>query len=250
MEGFEGNKTLLPLIPKGSPYEGSRPILLEILNHLPPGPKGVVVNYQKQEVIQATRGLGISYCEQPELNGTGGALLAARPFLERQDCEALLITMGDVPFVKASTYAALIKELEAKSLVVLGFRPRAKQQYGVLEIQGNEVQKITEWKYWKNYSIGQQQGLQICNAGIYAARLEAFLHYLAILAQRPHRVQKTVNGKPMEVEEYFLTDVVEYMHTDGLKVGYVVSLDEIEVMGIDDIHALKKAQKIFPTLNP
>jgi bifunctional N-acetylglucosamine-1-phosphate-uridyltransferase/glucosamine-1-phosphate-acetyltransferase GlmU-like protein len=63
-------------------------------------------------------------------------------------------------------------------------------------------------------------------------------------------VQKTVNGKPMEVEEYFLTDVVEYMHTDGLKVGYVVSLDEIEVMGIDDIHALKKAQKIFPTLNP
>jgi len=80
MKDFGGNKTLLPLLPKASAFDGDRTILLEILRDLPPGPKAVVVNHKKEEVIEATRGLGLTYCEQPELNGTGGALLAAKGF--------------------------------------------------------------------------------------------------------------------------------------------------------------------------
>ena len=84
MKGFEGNKTLLPLVPGPSPFEGTHPILLQVLNSLPPGPKALVVNYMKKDVIAATRSLNLTYCEQPILNGTGGALMAAREFLENQ----------------------------------------------------------------------------------------------------------------------------------------------------------------------
>ena len=66
-----------------------------------------------------------------------------------------------------------------------------------------------------------------------------------ILASRPHIVQKEIDGELREVQEYFITDLVEYMHNDGLSVGFVISEDEEEVMGIDDFPALIKAQEIY-----
>lgn len=250
MTGFDGNKTLLPLDPKDSPYSGSHPILLQILSNLPRGPKALVINYQKQAVIAATRGLHLTYCEQPALNGTGGGLLAARPFLESQNCNQVIITMGDVPFVKAPTYLALVKRLKVSSLAVLGFTPKHKKQYGVLETHETKVSKIIEWKYWRRYPEKKRQNFKICNAGIYAARRSELLHYLSVLVSRPHRVQKKIDGKLRDVEEYFITDLVEYMHQDGLPVGFTVSENEEEVMGVDDFLALKKAQRIFGTEQP
>ena len=54
MKEYDGNKTLLPLIPEGSPYRGTRPILVEIIKNLPSGPKALVVNYKKEDMIEAT----------------------------------------------------------------------------------------------------------------------------------------------------------------------------------------------------
>jgi bifunctional UDP-N-acetylglucosamine pyrophosphorylase/glucosamine-1-phosphate N-acetyltransferase len=248
MKDFDGNKTLLPLVPGKTHYEGSHPILLQILKSLPHGPKALVVNHQKKAVIEATQGLHLVYCEQAELNGTGGGLLAASSFLERQDCDHFIITMGDVPFVKDATYRGLVKELRKNRLVVLGFIPESKKQYGVLEIEGSQVRKIIEWKYWSKYTQEKQQTLTICNAGIYAARKKDLLRYLMVLASRPHRIQKQIDGELREVKEYFITDLVEYMQNDGLPVGFVISEDENEVMGVDDFPALTKAQKIYKTL--
>ncbi len=245
MKDFDGNKTLLPLIPGQSPFQGTHPILVHILNSLPPGPKGLVVNHKKEDVIGTTRSLGLTYWEQPVLNGTGGALLAAREFLEGEQHDQVLITMGDVPFVKDSTYRNLLEGLKHNSLVVLGFRPGDKKQYGVLETDGSIVGRIIEWKYWNTYSNERQEQLQICNSGIYAARKIDLLPYLNILENRPHRVLKKRNGKMFELEEFFITDLVELMAQDGRKVGYVVAEDENEVMGIDDLPSLIKAQKIF-----
>ena len=244
MKDFNGNKTLLPLIPEESHYEGNQPILLEILNNLPSGPKAVVVNHKKENVIKATMAYDISYCEQPMLNGTGGALLAAREFLEARECDHLIITMGDVPLVKSATYRGLIDNLENNSLTVLGFRPEDKKQYGVLEVEGNQVKKIIEWKYWETFSEKKQRELQICNSGIYAVRADKLLHYMSVLASKPHRVRKEIGGEMTEVEEFFITDIVEYMCNDGLPIGYVIG-DEDEVMGVDDFAAITKAQELY-----
>ena len=248
MKGFEGNKTLLPLVPGPSPFEGTHPILLHILDSLPPGPRAVVINHKKEDVIEATRSLGLTYCEQPLLNGTGGAVLAARGFLEMLDQDQLIITMGDVPFVRNSTYLYLIEGLEDNSLMVLGFRPTDKKQYGVLEINGPRVRRIVEWKYWSTFSKKRQEQLQICNSGIYATRKIELLKYLNILEKRPHMVTKERNGKMVEVEEFFITDLVELMSESDLRVGYVIAEDENEVMGVDDFPSLSKAQEIFREL--
>lgn len=244
MKDFDGSKTLLPLVPGKSHYEGNNPIILEILNKLPSGPKAIVVNHKKEDVIEATRNFDLTYCEQPVLNGTGGALLAAREFLDSLECDYLIITMGDVPLVKRSTYQQLIENLRYNSLAVLGFRPEDKKQYGALEIENNQIRKIIEWKYWKKYPKKKQEALQIFNSGIYAANMNGFLHYISVLASRPHVVKKEIGGKMTKVEEFFITDLVEYMCDDGLSIGYVTA-DEDEVMGVDDLPAIIKAQELF-----
>ncbi len=245
MKGFEGNKTLLPLVPEQSPFDGNHSILLQILDNLPPGPKALVIHHKKEEVMGITNPLDLTYCEQSVLNGTGGALLASKDFIEGQDHDEFIITMGDVPFVRASTYLQLIKNLKHCHLVVLGFRPADKKEYGVLEIDGDHVRRIIEWKYWSNFSETRQKQLGICNSGIYAFRKDDLVRYLRILEKRPHTVLKERDGRTIEVEEFFITDLVELMHADDLKVGYVMAQDEDEVMGIDDLPSLIKARKIF-----
>jgi bifunctional UDP-N-acetylglucosamine pyrophosphorylase/glucosamine-1-phosphate N-acetyltransferase len=245
MKGFEGNKTLLPLVPLASPYRGTQPILLHILQSLPPGPKALIVNYDKDAVMEATRSLDLTYREQPVLNGTGGALLAAAPFVENADAERIIVTMGDVPLVRKETYLDLAHRLSSHAFVVLGFRPPDKRQYGALDIEHNRVRRIIEWKYWRAIPEDQQPLLDVFNSGIYAVRRKELLRYFPLLRSKPHRVLKERNGKTVEVEEFFITDLVEYMVKDGLSVGFVVAQDEEEVMGVDDLDSLVRAQEAY-----
>jgi len=247
MKGYAGNKTLLPLIPGASAFEGERPLLLHLMDQLPDGPKTVIVNHCKEDIMQATGALDVTYCEQPELNGTGGAILAAKEFIQKQSCDRFIITMGDVPFVRKETYVRLVNALDENEIVVLGFQPADKKQYGVLEIDADKVRKITEWKFWKDYSPEAQAALNICNSGIYAIKRSALGQYLPILASRPQIVHKEINGQRTAIEEFFITDLVEYMVQDGKPVGYQVVEDETETMGIDDGNALEKAQELYRT---
>ena len=244
MTGYEGNKTLLPLIPTESPYRGTQSILSHILKELPAENKAIVVNHRKEDIVNATRGSGLTYIEQPELNGTGGALIAALPFLVQGDDEYVIITMGDVPLVRSATYMKLLQKLEANSFAVLGFKPASRKKYGLLQLKKNRVAGIVEWEYWRHYPERELEKLQICNSGIYAARKKDLIHYISILSSKPHIVQKEIHGKATEIHEYFITDLVAYMHNDKLPVACVLGNEE-EVMGVDDLQALLQVQQIY-----
>ncbi|MFC1824787.1 MobA-like NTP transferase domain containing protein, partial [Thermodesulfobacteriota bacterium] len=135
--------------------------------------------------------------------------------------------------------------LGENNLVVLGFSPEDRKQYGLLEIEGDSVRRIIEWKYWREYPEHEQRLLTICNSGIYAAHKKELIRYLDILGERPHVVLKERDGEMIKIEEYFITDLIELMQHDGIKVGYALVEDEHEVMGIDDRQSLLKAQKLF-----
>jgi bifunctional UDP-N-acetylglucosamine pyrophosphorylase / glucosamine-1-phosphate N-acetyltransferase len=245
MSGFDGNKTLLPLIPETDLFTGKRPMLIEVIGNLPPGPKAVVVHHCKEEVFEATCGLNVSYLEQRLTNGTGGAILAAQDFLARSVEPHVIITMGDVPLIKRSTYLQLLESLDGNSMMVLGFSPREQAQYGVLEITGDCVTKITEWKYWKEYPEDRQKSLRVFNVGIYAVDRATLLPYLHKLQEVPHLVVKERNSHMTMVEEFFITDLVELMHGDGLHIGFFLAENEEEVMGVDNPQSLREVQWIY-----
>jgi bifunctional UDP-N-acetylglucosamine pyrophosphorylase/glucosamine-1-phosphate N-acetyltransferase len=245
MKDFDGNKTLLPLVPGQSIYDGREPMLVHVMRSLPAGEKAVIVHHRAEAVRAATRTFSPTYCRQPTLNGTGGAILAVRDFLATQTCDRLLITMGDVPFVRPETYRRLVEKLDKHHMAALGFQPTDKKQYGVFEIDRDRLLRITEWKYWRDYPPERRAALDVCNAGIYAARREVLVPYLSVLESRPQSVQKERDGRMTTLHEYFLTDIVEYMNADGLSVGFVMAEDEMETMGVDDPSALKRAQGYY-----
>nr|HID60221.1 MobA-like NTP transferase domain containing protein [Desulfobacterales bacterium] len=245
MKGYEGNKTLLPLIPNSSPFQGDLPILCHVLKVLPPGPKAIVVHHRKEDVIAATQAFRVTYCKQEMANGTGGALLAARFFLEGVVQDKVLITMGDVPLVKRETYMKLLEGLDEADGVVLGFKPKNKAQYGAVELCKDRPVKIVEWKYWKEYSREKKESLTIFNAGIYGFRRDVLLTFMDKLKCHPHEVLKERDGKIVTIEEFFVTDLVELIYRAGLKTGYVLAEDEAEVMGVDTPESLKKAQETY-----
>jgi len=53
----------------------------------------------------------------------------------------------------------------------------------------------------------------------------------------------------IDIEEFFFTDLIEYMVLDGKRVGFHVADDELETMGVDDVSALEKAQSIYAGLS-
>lgn len=244
MTGYTGNKTLLPLVPHESLYLGTHPLLIEVLHNLPPGPAGIVVNHCADAVREATRHLTVTYCPQPETNGTGGALLAARGFLESVDSEAVVITMGDVPLIRKETYRRLVDRLDSSPMALLAFAPRDRAQYGMLEIDGDRVVRIVEWKYWKDFPEEELSRLRFCNAGVYSVRRRQLLPCLDRLEATPHRVLKQRGDQWVEIQEYFLTDLVEIMGRDGLAVAMVV-VDEDEVIGVDTPESLRRVQALF-----
>jgi len=245
MKGYNGNKTLLPLIPISSPFQGDLPILCHVLKTLPPGPKAIVVHHKKEDVIAATRAFRVTYCEQEITNGTGGAILAARSFLERVAHDKVLITMGDVPLVRRETYIRLLKGLKENDLVVLGFKPSNRAEYGAIELNKDRPVRIIERKYWKESPSERKRCLTLFNAGIYAFRREALITFMEKLKSQPHQVLKERDGKVVTIEEFFITDLVELIYKAGLVTGYVMAEDEAEVVGVDTPESLKKVQEVY-----
>jgi bifunctional UDP-N-acetylglucosamine pyrophosphorylase/glucosamine-1-phosphate N-acetyltransferase len=184
----------------------------------------MILNQRKEEVIAATRQWHLNYCEAPVLNGTGGALLAAKLLVRQYDGDAVIITMGDVPFVRRETYRSMLRRLSLIDMVVLGFAPAEKQQYGVIKIQNERVRKIIEWKYWQRFTSEAQAALTFCNASIYAVRREALERYFPVLANRARIVHKMIDGR-----------LVECIHCE----------DEFEHVGGDDPSILERAQILF-----
>jgi hypothetical protein len=85
------------------------------------------------------------------------------------------------------------------------------------EVDGDRV-KDHEWKYWS--TTGGRPELFGSATGIYAARTGSLIPYLQVLRKNPHRVMKEREGRMMEIEEFFITDLVEWMDRDGIRVGY------------------------------
>jgi len=83
-------------------------------------------------------------------------------------------------------------------------------------------------KYWKTYPKERRDTLAL-QLRIYSAE-PGLLALSRRLERSPHTVHKEREGKVIEFQEFFITDIVEFMRGDGLKVGYVVAENEDEIM--------------------
>ncbi len=175
----------------------------------------------------------VRFAFQKEQLGTGHAVLCAIPEL-CDNIEHVLILCGDVPFLKLSTLTKLIDaHIWQKNIITLvGSVIDNPRGYGRLIIDPqNRVSRIVE----EADATADEKTIKLINTGIYCVHrrsLETMIRQV-----RPDNTQN----------EIYLTDIIEIASKQGAGIGMVKCEDSNEILGINTIHDLEKAESVLMT---
>jgi bifunctional UDP-N-acetylglucosamine pyrophosphorylase/glucosamine-1-phosphate N-acetyltransferase len=168
------------------------------------------------------------FFRQQDRLGTAHAVLTAREAIER-GYDDVLVVFGDAPLVEPSVLRSARGSLAAGAdVVVIGFRTPEPTGYGRLIEENGRIVAIREERDCSD----EERHITYCNGGLMAISGE---HAIALL----DRV-----GNDNAKREYYLTDIVEIAHEDGLVVVAVEAPFE-SVLGINNRAELAAAERIW-----
>jgi len=164
---------------------------------------------------------------QHERRGTAHAVLAAKPAIERQ-FDDVLIVYADTPLIRPQTLRQLRAPLaDGATVVVLGFRPADPSGYGRLITSGDQLLKIVE----EADAGADEKAIGLCNAGMMALDGKSALKILERI------------GNHNRKNEFYLTEAVEIAR--GMNKSVVaVEVEEDEVRGINSKKELAEAEAV------
>jgi len=189
----------------------------------------VIIGHQANKIRDDFSGSGCIFVEQKPQLGTGHAVLQAKDVLA--DYKGLTVILcGDVPLLKPATIKSLVNNhLAAKAVVsVLTTIPPPPHAYGrIVKDDKDNVLKIVEYKD----ATEDEKKIGEINTGIYCVDTKFLFSALG-----------KVNNNNQQ-HEYYLTDIVEIACRAGQKVKSFIASDYIEVMGINTVEELSRAEK-------
>lgn len=140
-------------------------------------------------------------CVQDKQLGTGHAVNCAKDTL-KGFTGTVLVVFGDTPLIKAETFKKAAEKVEdGFAVVVLGFRPENAGRYGRLVMNGQELERIVEYKD----ATEEERAITLCNSGVMAFNGKYLFDILANI------------GNNNAAGEFYLTDAVETARNMGLK---------------------------------
>jgi len=172
---------------------------------------------------------GIEVFEQATQSGTGNAVLAARPALERHRGDVIVL-FADTPLVESDTLRRLIAALDAGAgIAALGFEAPDATGYGrLLRDPRGHVTAIREHKD----ASEEERRIGLCNAGVMAFRVSDLAGLLARI------------GNSNAKGEYYLTDAVALAAADRL-ITLPVGCAPEEALGVNSREQLAAAEAVF-----
>lgn len=164
--------------------------------------------------------------------GTGHAVQSALPGLSALGDDAqVLIVFGDTPLIETETLSRLLRALNRVDLAVLGFTPDNPGSYGRLILEGYErLNRIVEARE----AAPEELAIGLCNAGLMAARLGTLRRFLPQI------------GSDNSKGEFYLTDIVAIMRSEGFEVGVAMAPADT-VLGINSRAELAQAEAMIQT---
>lgn len=192
----------------------------------------VVVGYGKEQIIARYGKWGdVEFVEQPEQRGTGHAVMCCRPHLATFT-GLTLVLCGDAPLIRPETLTQLIeKHLQDKSAVTLATAVLSNPTgYGriVRDHYGN-IQGIVE----HNDCTPEQLAIREVNPGYFCF-------------STPHLLSALERIKPNNKKnEYYLTDALHILLSDGLKATAITAVAEEDALGVNTRQQLAIASKIM-----
>jgi bifunctional UDP-N-acetylglucosamine pyrophosphorylase/glucosamine-1-phosphate N-acetyltransferase len=164
----------------------------------------------------------VEIVEQPEPDGTGGAIRAALPLIE--ESETVLVLSGDVPLISTETIGRLLEahlasEAAATMLTIELEKPGS---YGrVVRGDSGQVEGVVEAK-GAGEADPEQLAIREVNAGTYAFDAAPLAQALASLSN------DNAQG------EYYLPDVLPALRAAGYSVAAHVADDVAVTMGVNN----------------
>lgn len=205
-----------------------KPLLGHVLDtglQLNPASITVVIGHGADQV-QSTIEQPVKWAMQTEQLGTGHAVKEGLDGIE--DSDTVLITYGDVPLTRASTYQALLDACDDKTIGLLTLIMEDPTGYGRILREGGAIVGVVEQKD----ATPNQLGITEVNAGVVAIKGGSLRDLLSRIDNN------NAQG------EYYLTDIHELAVKDGLTVQAVHPQDEWEVDGVNSRVQLARLERL------
>ena len=191
----------------------------------------VVIGHEAAAIKRALEGYPVEFIVQKRQLGTGHALLTATPHL-RNLSGSLLVLCGDTPLISRRTLRRLLKACEEKNAdqVLLTSSREDPTGYGrmIRDDRGKIVAIVEEKEATK-----EQRAIGEINPGFYCFRIPSLLSGLTHLS-RSNRSR-----------EYYLTDVLHILRTQGKKIVVLKAGSPQEIIGINTRQELAEVELIL-----
>lgn len=164
--------------------------------------------------------LRLSWALQEQQLGTGHAVQQALPAIDTSSPDNLtLVLYGDVPLIRTTTLQLLLQRANANSVALLTLETPTPAGLGRIIRDGTgKVQAIVEEKD----ASEAERAITEINSGIMAIPSARLAQWLGRL------------GNNNKQGEYYLTDIIAMACADGCEVNPLVSIDVMELQGVND----------------
>lgn len=211
-----------------------KPMIAYIVEHLYKSTmidKLITVVGHKKEVLQEILNSTVEYAVQEEQLGTGHAVLSAKELLTDNEGYTIILP-GDMPLIDAEVIKKAINEhVEFRhDLTVVSTVVDEPFGYGrIIRDEANYLAGIIE----ENDANKEEKEIKEINTGIYIINNKFLVPTLNKIDNK--------NAK----NEYYLTDIVKIMKSEGCLVGTYLLKQAYKAMGINDLYTLSKAETIL-----
>lgn len=205
-----------------------KPLLGHVLDtseNLNPTSITVVIGHEADQV-KNTIEHSVQWAMQTEQLGTGHAVKEGLEGIE--DNDTVLITYGDVPLTRASTYQSLLDVCNDKTIGLLTLIMDNPTGYGRILREGGAVVGVVEQKD----ASDDQLTISEVNAGVVSIKGGTLRDLLSRIDN------KNAQG------EYYLTDIHELAVKDGLSITAVHPDDAWEVDGVNSRSQLARLERL------
>ena len=190
----------------------------------------VIIGKGAELVKEGTKDRMVTYSMQEEQLGTGHAVKCAADFL-RGKKGTVVVFAGDAPLTKEATIENLINEHEKNknAATLLSAIVEDPTGYGrIIRDKDGDVLKIVEHKDCNEEELLVNE----MNAAMYCFDIEELVNSLEKLSNDNNQ------------GEYYLTDVIGILKSEGKKVGAVVT-DYEDTIGVNSRAQLAEAEEIL-----
>jgi bifunctional UDP-N-acetylglucosamine pyrophosphorylase / glucosamine-1-phosphate N-acetyltransferase len=176
----------------------------------------VVVGTQKEQVVTAFQQDAVEFVEQEGQRGTADAVLVCRDRLS--DDEECVVLCGDAPLIRPATIQRLYQARQAAGANVAVFTARLADPAGygrVVRAGGEFIDRIVE----KRDATPEILAIHEVNSGAYS-----------FLWGKVRPALERIQPSPVS-GEYYLTDIVREVRSEGGKAVAVLADDPDEMLG-------------------